>query len=241
MYATRLLGAIGIHDAGENASARGYHYEYVNVDDATVLGLDLGAEVPLYHTLKLRPSLSFFHGEYDNVREDWLNTPYEDDSRYLSRFPGLSGALRLDWIQGPWTGMLESRYTGAMYIDYAADGDLDNPGSKIHETEEMLLFSAQLGYSFPQGYRVYIGGTNLSNVLQEEKHTDDAAFVYGPLLAEASTRECASVSSNKYTSFFPHVFLPGKRVQLRQGLAFFTTLRLCAELRFFVPPNLVMR
>ncbi len=180
-YVTELTNAIGIMNAGDYAKARGYDFEYRNIDDAVIYGVDLNARVPLMQRLQVTGDLSWFNGEYNNVREDWIGTPYEDDSKYISRYPSLSGGLRLDYNPGKWQTTLDARYTGSMYIDYAEEDDIANPGSMVFETDPYVILNAQVSWQVHSLYKLYAGGRNLGDYIQPVKRTDDAAFFYAPI------------------------------------------------------------
>jgi len=181
VYTTQLYGAIGIVNANDEVRAKGYHYEYENIDEAMVYGVDVSASWQIIRRLRVGGDLSWFHGEYDNIRDDWAATDYEEDSKYISRFPSLSGGVRVDWIPGNWEATFNVRYTGNMYIDYAEEDDLQNAGSMVFETDPFVLFNAQVSYKFDGQYRVYLGARNIGDYVQPVKHVDDAAFYYAPV------------------------------------------------------------
>lgn len=180
-YVSELFDAVGIVNAGNQVRAKGYHYEYENVDNAMVYGLDFNVRYQIARRLQINADVSYFHGEYDDIRGDWAGTRYAEDSRNISRFPDVSGGIRLDWSPGNWESTVDLRYTGTMYIDYAVDGDLELPGSMVFETDPFFILNSQVSYKFNDGYRVYVGGRNLNDYLQPVKHTDDAAFYYAPV------------------------------------------------------------
>jgi outer membrane receptor for ferrienterochelin and colicins len=177
---TRLLDAVAVSDASPAVAARGYDYEYVNVDDATVLSMDLEASVEARPGLRLAGSLSLFQGEYDKPRGDWEGTDFAEQSRRISRYPELAAGLRIDWERGPWSISTEADYTGAMWIDYAADGEFSNPGSGILETDPFVLLNARVARKLGGQLRAFAGARNLGDYLQPVKRQDDAAFQYGP-------------------------------------------------------------
>jgi len=180
--ATRLFDAVGVADASEAVAARGYDYAYVNVDDASVLSLDLEASVELAAGLRLSGSASLFDGEYDHAREDWLGTAHEERSRRISRFPDHAASLRLDWESGDWSLSADADYTGEMAIDYAADGDVSTPGSGIFLTDPYALVNARVARRLGDQLRAFAGVRNLGDHLQPVKRSDDAAFMYSSMI-----------------------------------------------------------
>ncbi len=180
-YYTRLENAVGIAGASDEARSKGYDYEYENIDAATVLGVDINARVPITRRFQVSADVSVFQGEYDDIRDDWAGTIYEDDSKNISRYPNLAGGIRFDWNPGNWETTLDARYTGAMFIDYYADGDNANAGSKVFETDSYVLLNTQISYRYAEHYRLYVGARNLGDYVQPEKHVDDAAFFYAPV------------------------------------------------------------
>ena len=180
-YYTRLENAVGIASASAGARAKGYDYEYENIDAATVLGVDVSTRVPITRRFQVSADVSYFQGEYDDIRDDWAGTVYAEDSKNISRYPNLSGGIRLDWNPGKWETTLDARYTGSMFIDYAADGDVANDGSKVFESDPYVLFNTQISYNYAEHYRLYVGARNLGDYIQAEKHVDDAAFFYAPV------------------------------------------------------------
>ena len=178
---TRLREAVGVVDADDEVAARGFTYQYENIDDATVAQLDLEGSWQVRPDLRLSLSWSLFRGRYEEAREDWAGTPHEDLSRRISRYPARSGLARVDWRPGPWNLSLDANHTGEMVIDYAADGDLGDPDSFIHRTKPYTLLNAQLGRAVGGGHRAHLGVRNLGGYLQPLKRSDDAAFQYAPM------------------------------------------------------------
>ena len=66
-----------------------------------------------------------------------------------------------------------------MYIDYT---ETEDPSDiKIKETESFVILNARVAKTFFDRYNLYVGAKNLTDYIQEEKHTDDAAFLYAPV------------------------------------------------------------
>jgi len=121
-------------------------------------------------------------GKYDNRRQDWENTQYAEISKYVSRFPKTTCNIKLEYYPKDWTFAITGDYKGKMYIDYFNEdidtsiGDL----SKIKETDPFMLFNARVSKKIG-AFKLYGGADNIFNYIQDEKHTDDAAFMYAPL------------------------------------------------------------
>jgi len=75
--------------------------------------------------------------------------------------------------------VIDADYKGKMYIDLTEPADPADV--KIHETESFVIFNAKLSKNIFNRYNVYLGVRNLTGYTQEEKHIDDAAFMYAPV------------------------------------------------------------
>lgn len=182
VFRTNLKNKIGFTDADADVAAMGYTYQWKNIDDAFVQGVELSLMTELVQDLSLGLDVTYNQGEYKNVREDWVETPYEKDSKYISRFPTTTGNLRLEYSPKKWSFIVTGNYQGQMYIDYYNEdvdpvlGDL----SKIKKTSPYMLFNARVARQ--QGiFRLYAGVNNIFNYVQEERYLDDAAFLYAPV------------------------------------------------------------
>lgn len=182
LFRTDLKDKIAFTDAEAAVAALGYDYQWENIDDAVVQGIEMSAVANLGGHLDLGLDVAFNHGEYSNPRADWAGTPYEEDSRYISRLPSITGNLKTEYSRNDWSIALLGDFQGSMYIDYYTDdvdpvvGDL----SKIKKTDPFVLFNARVARRIGQ-YNLYAGIDNLTNHIQDEKHLDDAAFIYAPL------------------------------------------------------------
>lgn len=69
-----------------------------------------------------------------------------------------------------------------MYIDYYNIDPDPNMGDlpKIKKTPSFALLNARLQYQF-EALKFYAGVNNITNYIQDERHIDDAAFIYAPL------------------------------------------------------------
>jgi len=79
VYRVDVRDKVGLADAGEDAAARGYTYEWQNVDDAFVQGIELDARYEFTRTLAVEGHATVARGEYENERDDWAGTEYEED------------------------------------------------------------------------------------------------------------------------------------------------------------------
>lgn len=182
LFRTDLKDKIGFTDADENVSSLGYDYQWKNIDDAFVQGAELSILANLHKYLDLGFDFTYNQGEYKNMREDWVGTAFENDSRYISRFPVTTGNLRLEYYPGTWTFALSGNYQGNMYIDYyneEIDPELGDQ-SKIKKTDPFMLFNARVSKRLNQ-FKLYAGVNNIFGYVQDERHLDDAAFMYGPV------------------------------------------------------------
>ncbi|MGV8138968.1 MAG: TonB-dependent receptor domain-containing protein [Mangrovibacterium sp.] len=182
LFRTDLKDKIGFTDADEQVAALGYDYQWKNIDDAFVQGIELSFMANLAKSLDLGIDFTINQGEYDHARKDWVGTAYERDSKYIPRFPSTTGNLKLEYTPGTWIFSLLGNYQGKMYIDYYNEevdpeiGDL----SKIKETDPYMLFNARVSKKIRQ-FKLYAGVNNIFNYMQDEKHLDDAAFMYAPV------------------------------------------------------------
>lgn len=182
LFRTDLKDKIGFKDAEDKVSALGYDYQWDNIDDAFVQGIELTISSNPVKNLNIGVDFTLNQGKYKNVREDWVGTEYEEISKYISRFPMTTGGLKLEYTPKTWTFSINSSYQGTMYIDYYNE-DIDpviGDQSKIKKTKPYALLNARIAKDF-KGVRLYAGANNIFNYVQDEKHLDDAAFIYAPL------------------------------------------------------------
>jgi outer membrane receptor for ferrienterochelin and colicins len=178
IFHTNLESAVGFVEAGEKAKSLGYTYEWKNMDNAYVQGIELGGSVLLMQNLVLDADVSLNRGYYENERGDWIGSPYEEDSKSISRFPLSTAGIKLKFTPENWNCVVDADYHGPMYIDYYMDGE---EPTKIERTQPYLILNAKVSRSFFNRLTVFIGAKNLTDYIQPEKHTDDAAFMYAPL------------------------------------------------------------
>jgi outer membrane receptor for ferrienterochelin and colicins len=175
IFRTDLKDKIAFVDADENISAMGYDYQWENIDDAFVQGIELSFMAELINDLKSSFDFTYNKGKYDNVREDWKETRYAENSKYISRFPVATGSIKLQYNPGNWNFIITGNYQGKMYIDYF--GELIR---KIKTTPPFILFNLRISKKLSI-LKLYMGINNIFNYIQDEKHTDDAAFMYAPV------------------------------------------------------------
>ena len=182
MFRTDLKDKIGFTNADADIAAMGYDYQWKNIDDAFVQGFEISMQASLMRTLDLGIDFAYNHGEYSNVREDWIGTEYESDSKYISRFPVTTANIKLEYRPDTWLFKVSGNLQGSMYIDYF-NTDIDpeiGDISKIKKTDPFMLFNAGASKSF-DSFKLYTGINNIFNYLQDEKYLDDAAFMYAPV------------------------------------------------------------
>ena len=179
LYRTELKDAIAFADADEEISELGYTYEWQNIDDAVVMGVEFNASVALTDDIVLGARFEVFSGQYDNPREDWLGTVYEEISRNISRYPETSAGMKIEYSPSKWDFVINADYNGKMYIDLSEPADPADV--KIYETESFVTLNAKVSRILFDRYKVYVGARNLTDYTQEEKHIDDAAFMYAPV------------------------------------------------------------
>jgi outer membrane receptor for ferrienterochelin and colicins len=177
LFRTDLKDKIGFIDAEAEIAALGYDYQWENIDDAFVQGLELSVMANLLENLDLGIDFTYNQGEYINTREDWIGTKYENNSKYISRFPATTGSINLEYSPQAWNFSITGNYQGNMYIDYYSE---EESLSKIKKTDPFMLFNARVAKTW-HVFKLYAGVNNILNYLQDEKHLDDAAFMYAPV------------------------------------------------------------
>ncbi len=182
IFRTDLWDKIGFVDAESSVSALGYDYQWKNIDDAFVQGVELSLMSNVVKDLDFGIDFTYNNGEYNHAREDWVGTPYESDSKYISRFPVTTGSARVEYTPETWSFVVAGNYQGKMYIDYynSKIDPLYGDQTKIKKTEGFLLFNARASKSLGR-FRLYGGVNNIFDHVQEERHLDDAAFMYAPV------------------------------------------------------------
>ena len=98
-------------------------------------------------------------------------------SNKISRFPSTSGSVKIEYAPHNWNLTIYGLYQGKSYIDYISE--VEN-NSKIKETDPYMTFNASISRTFGK-VRLYAGGKNIFSYIQDERHLDDAAFLYAPV------------------------------------------------------------
>ncbi|MBN1553097.1 MAG: TonB-dependent receptor, partial [Phycisphaerae bacterium] len=177
VFRNELKNKIGFTDADPEVAASGYDYQWKNIDDAFVQGVEFSTVLLLAPGLKGEVDLTYNQGEYSHARADWVATPYESVSQHIPRFPETAGSVQVEYDQQGWTITLSGNYQGTMYIDYYSEVA---GNSKIKKTEPYMLFNAKCSRQLGM-MKLVAGVDNIFGTIQDEKHLDDAAFMYAPV------------------------------------------------------------
>jgi len=177
LFYTFLKNKIDFADADDEVKKLGYTYQWENIDDAVVKGIEFMVMTNPLRNLNVGVDFALNSGKYNNNRGDWAETNYADISRYIPRFPSTTGSIKLEYSPRTWMFTLYGIYQGKMYIDYISE-TVEN--SKIKETEPYMTFNVRASKRFGL-FNLYAGAKNIFNYIQDEKHLDDAAFIYAPL------------------------------------------------------------
>jgi len=179
LYRTELKDAIAFADAAPEVYNLGYTYQWENIDDAYVTGVEFNGSVAAATGLLVGGRIELFDGQYDHPRVDWVGTAYEDISRHISRYPQASGGLKVEYSIQTWSLSADADFKGKMYIDLTEPED--EADVQIHETESYVTVNARLSKELFNRYNVHLGVKNLTDYTQEVKHISDAAFMYAPV------------------------------------------------------------
>ena len=127
IFRTNLKDKIQFSPADDEVKKFGYSYQWENVDDAYVQGVELvqrqssSATSMLVLTgpsIKVSLSTSVQTGQtltMKTVKEFPQRLQYAKDSRNISRFPAMTGDIDLDYTPGTWTFSLTSSLQGRMF------------------------------------------------------------------------------------------------------------------------------
>lgn len=182
LFRTDLKDKIGFTSADKSVAALGYDYQWKNIDDAFVQGIEVSIITNIVKNLDGGIDFTLNQGQYKHEREDWIGTEYESISKFIPRFPMTTGNLKIEYTPKSWLFSLSGNYQGTMYIDYY-NSDIDEiigDQSKIKKTEPYILFNAKIAKTFKQ-FKIYGGINNIFAYVQDERHLDDAAFLYAPV------------------------------------------------------------
>ncbi len=174
VYRTDLSHTINFMESDEQP---GYDYKWTNYGNACVMGVEANTQYSPVSNLNLTLDVTCNLNEYDKVREDWIGTPYEDDSRQVSRYPSFETGFSILYSPRNWKISLNGDLTGTMFIDYYSD---DEP-TEIYETDPYLILNTKVTRSLNESIEWYVGVNNLTDYVQPVKHLDDAAFMFAPV------------------------------------------------------------
>jgi outer membrane receptor for ferrienterochelin and colicins len=177
LFYNRLTDAITFTDAGAQAASLGYDYEFVNVGDAYTAGIEASLQIEVVKDFQVSVNGTYTLGEYDDARPDWIGTPDEEDSKKISRLPDWTLGLDLAYAPQAWRFALGAYVTGPMWIDYLSE----TPGDEeIVRTDAYVVVNAKVTHTW-NGMRFTVGARNLFDEVQDDRRTDDTAFIYAPL------------------------------------------------------------
>lgn len=182
LFRTDLQDKIGFIDAGAESKRLGYTYEWGNIGKAYTQGIELGLRALLVRDLVFDFNGAYTDAQYEDKREDWVEShpEYAEDSKNIPRVPKITGGVTLSYNPDNWNLVLNANYTGRMYIDYYQEDDIEQPGSKIVHTPDFYVVNAKIARSFSNGINLFAGVKNMFDYVQEERHPDDAAFMFAP-------------------------------------------------------------
>lgn len=190
IFRTDLKDKIQFAPADDNVKKLGYTYQWENVDDAYVQGIELGWKWNPVRNLTTSLNWTFNQGKFKHERSEWSDKEdeavkanpkrlaYAADSKYISRFPQMTGDLDISYTPGTWSFTLMGSLQGKMFIDYNSEDD--DTQSKIKSTSPFVLLNCRASKRFG-AFTIYGGGKNILSYIQDEKHLDDAAFMYAPV------------------------------------------------------------
>lgn len=165
LFHTYLKNKIDFTDADDQVKNLGYTYQWRNIDDAIVQGIEM--------LLLLTPTRQFNLGADFGINRG----RYQDARNHIPRFPSTTGSVKIEYTPRDWAFSLYGLYQGSMYIDYFSE---EASQSKIKKTNPYMTFNASISKQIGM-VRLYGGGKNIFSYLQDEKHLDDAAFLYAPV------------------------------------------------------------
>ncbi|MCK9224289.1 MAG: hypothetical protein M0Q02_04345, partial [Candidatus Muirbacterium halophilum] len=172
-----------------NAIARNYDYEWINEGEAVATGIEFEYEKVMNNKNEFTGYLTYTNAKYNGPRSDWAditkndyqNGKFASDSENLPRVPdikmGLNYSIKaLDDV----SIMLGSEFTGKQYIDYYADNGVDK--NEIKRTSGYWQANLRIEKVDKEtGIKYFLGAKNLTDKIQKDRRTDDAAFIYMPL------------------------------------------------------------
>lgn len=182
LFRTNLINKIAFVEASEQTRSIGYDYEWTNIDDAFVQGIEFSAQYSFFNDLNVALDITYNQGEYKNFREDWVGTEYENISKIISRFPDFTAGFIVEYNPRNWIINISGSFQGNMYIDYY-NVDI-NPElgdkSKIYKTNPYWLINTKVSHKISQ-FKIYCGANNLLSYIQPIRFLDDPAFMFAPV------------------------------------------------------------
>lgn len=124
----------------------------------------------------------FNYGQFDHSSAEWTGTNWESFNPYIPILPFLSFYFRADYEKGTRAINTFINYQSTKYIDYYDQNPdpISGDQSKIKKTQPFALLNARIQYQL-KSLKIYAGVNNITNYIQDERHLDDAAFIYAPL------------------------------------------------------------
>jgi outer membrane receptor for ferrienterochelin and colicins len=185
LFRTTVRDKVGARGADEAARNLGFTYQWENIGDALTRGIETGARAKLMESLVLDLNLTCTDARFRERRADWVqehNGRFAEASKFVSRVPTWAGEIEVEFSPARWRIVTQVDYTGAMYIDYNEEDDVASPGSRIIHTDPYWLVNARISREITgTGVSLFAGVRNAFDFVQEERHPDDAAFIFAPL------------------------------------------------------------
>mgnify|MGYP001048053502 CR=1 FL=1 len=182
IFRTNLKDKIAFTTASAGVASLGYDYEWVNMNDAFVQGIELSVIRNFNYHLEAGIDITLNDGRYQGVREEWAETEYAEQSKFISRFPTSTVNTRLEWAPNNWSFIVMANYQGSMYIDYFNEDINPEVGdqTQIIRTNPFVLVNLRVSHTIKQ-FRIHGGINNLLNYVQPIRYLDDPAFLYAPI------------------------------------------------------------
>jgi outer membrane receptor for ferrienterochelin and colicins len=206
LFRTNLSRKIDLADAPDQYRRRGYDYVWENIGDAYTQGVELMFGIYLLDGLSVSFKGGFTDAQYLEDREDWLMSKSDyrqawideygeaegaqlfnewwptyqeaaDRHQYISRVPQTTAGVNLDYDISGWELALGVDFQGKLYIDYTFD---DAVPAEIKETDPYATVNCKVAREIVDGVTLSLGANNLFDYIQEDKRTDDAAFMWAP-------------------------------------------------------------
>ena len=182
-------------DFGEGSVPTGYNYTWANVGDAVSHGLDINLKWRISAALDIDLGFSLVDARYSAnpyesydadtwgestigaVQAQANHNTFKERGKYLLRTPKTSGTLTVNYKPGDFAFYMNILFTGPMYITYSPD---DEYLREILKTPVFAVANLRTSWKASRTMTLFAGVKNLFNFVQEDKRTDDAAFIWGP-------------------------------------------------------------